>query len=197
MESSITFPTPSCWEVHDFNTTLCREYNRKSTRFFFRKLIEIYLFSAPQPHQNLTSTHTLVSKGVYNINVTWEPIEPKRQPMYYIVSILPHYAEMHEADDAHKSFDTVSLNVTGVSILANPNPVTVIRFIVNSCISRIKTTPTLATSSWTVWIILFKWKLFQKEDQPWCMSSNRWKKFIKVFWVSSDRERTPMRFDCS
>lgn len=122
MESSITFATPSCWEVHAFNTTLCRKCNRKyHRRRFLFKLIKTDVFSAPEPHQNLTSTHALVTKEIYNINVTWEPIEPKRQPIYYIVSILPHYTEMHEADDAEQSVDIVSLNVTGVSILANPN----------------------------------------------------------------------------
>lgn len=25
MESAITFATPSCWKVHNFNTTLCRK----------------------------------------------------------------------------------------------------------------------------------------------------------------------------
>lgn len=30
METAITFTTPSCWEMHDFSTSLCSKFGRKS-----------------------------------------------------------------------------------------------------------------------------------------------------------------------
>lgn len=47
-------------------------------------------------------------------------MQPEHQPIYYVVSILPHHSGMHDVpgDDAEEhSFDTVSLNVTGVSYI--------------------------------------------------------------------------------
>lgn len=118
-ESAISFATPTCWEIHDFNTSLCREQiyicNWKIAPTTTSWILIHFSFSAPQQLQNLTSTHALAAKGVYNINVTWEQISPELQPIYYTVSILPHYSEMYTPDDAKQSYDVVSLNTTGVS----------------------------------------------------------------------------------